>query len=515
MAAAEPAAATLPKPGRLAWNTPAGFAVLVAAYGLVHLALRLALSSTLTIDDSREAVLAQTLDWGYQPRQPPLYNWLVWVAFQVVGPGVLGLTLVKYAVLGAAYGFVYGSARRILADGRLPALAAFSLLLMVPIGWVVHESLTHSITVLAAAAATFYTLLRLETRGSHGAYVAFGLAVAAGLLSKFSYALFAGALLLAALTVPAYRARLLHPRVGLAALAAALAVLPFAVWFYDHQFSLTRIYAEEVDPGEPEPYLLGVLSAVYYLARVSAYYLTPAWLFLLALFPAAWRAAGAARPPAPAERLLARFFLAEGSLVLAGALFAGVTYLKFRWMMPAFFLFPLYLFARVDRRPLDAGRLRWYARVLVLTAAVAAAAFVVNIWRGDRLGRPSHLNAPYDALAAQVAAAGFTRGTIAGGEGSAAGNLRLSFPRARVLRIANPDYVPPDPAGGGQCLIVWEKERSETVPTEVARWLEAALGVRLPPDLPVRTVELPYHFSRDHRLRTRFVLLPQGLGRCQ
>ncbi|HEY6416684.1 MAG TPA: glycosyltransferase family 39 protein, partial [Acidimicrobiales bacterium] len=198
MAAAEPAAATLRQSGRVAWSTPAGFAVLVAAYGLLHLALRLALSTTLTIDDSREAVLAQTLEWGYQPRQPPLYNWLVWAAFQVAGPGVFALTLVKYVVLGAAYAFVYASGRRFLADGRLPALAAFSLLLMVPIGWVVHESLTHSVTVLAAAAATFYALLRLEASGSRGAYAAFGLAIAAGLLSKFSFALFAGALLLAA-----------------------------------------------------------------------------------------------------------------------------------------------------------------------------------------------------------------------------------------------------------------------------------------------------------------------------
>src|SRR5262245_53721497 len=133
MAAAEPAAASLPKPGRLPWSAPAGFVVLVVLYGLVHIALRLGLSTTLTIDDSREAVLAQTLEWGYQPRQPPLYNWLVWAAFQVMGPGVFGLTLVKYAVLGVAYGFVYASGRRILTDGRLPALAAFSLLLMVPI----------------------------------------------------------------------------------------------------------------------------------------------------------------------------------------------------------------------------------------------------------------------------------------------------------------------------------------------------------------------------------------------
>ena len=51
---------------------------LLLAWAAGHALLRLFLSSTLTADDAREAVLAQTLQWGYQARQPPLYNWLVW-----------------------------------------------------------------------------------------------------------------------------------------------------------------------------------------------------------------------------------------------------------------------------------------------------------------------------------------------------------------------------------------------------------------------------------------------------
>ena len=501
------------------WCRPAGFGALLVAYAVVHVILRVWLSTALTIDDSREAMLAQTLEWGYQPRQPPLYNWLVWAAFRVVGVGVLGLTLVKYAVLALAYAFLYASGRRILADGRLPALAALSLLLMVPITWVVHEALTHSVAVLAAAAATFYTLLRVEASGSRRAYAALGAAVAAGLLSKFSFGLFAGALLIAALTVDRFRARLLHPRVLLAVGTTALVALPFALWFYRHEFSLTRIYAEEVDPGQPEPWLRGVASALYYTVRVSLYYLTPVWLVLLALFPRAWRRAGTDGAPPPAgERLLARFFLAELGIVLAGALFAGLTYLKFRWMMPALFLFPLYVFCRVDRRPVDGARLRGYGRVLLVTEAIVLLAFVGNVYRGDALGKPSHLNAPYDALAAQLAAAGFTHGTLAGGEGPVAGpvagNLRLWFPRARVVRIANPDYVPPG-GGDGQCLIVWEKERSDTVPAEVREWLAAALGATVPPEVPGRSLEALYHHATGQVLRVRYLLLPQGTGRCR
>ncbi len=498
----------------VAWWQPAGFTALVLAYGLVHLVLRLALSTALTIDDSREAMFAQTLEWGYQARQPPLYNWLVWGAVRLFGVGVLALTVVKYAVLGAAYLFVYGSARRVLREPRLAALAACSLLLMVPLSWVVHETLTHSLVVLAAAAATFYALLRVEASGSRAAYAALGLTLALGFLSKFSFALFAGALLLAALTVDRFRARILHPRILWTAAIAVLLLLPFGLWFYQHDFSLGRLYREEVDPGEPDPWLPGVASALYYMARMTFYYLTPLWIVFLVLFPEAWRSKGADADAVPAHRLLERFFLAELGILLAGALLGGLAYLKFRWLMPAYFLFPLYFLSRLDVRAVGEARIRRFAAILLTAELVVVAAFVASIVRGDWLGRASHLNAPYRALGDQIAAAGFTGGTIAAGEGALAGNLKLRFPASRVIGIATRDYVPAR-RGDGQCLVVWEKERSETVPPELREWLAAVLGAPLPGDAPVRVAEARYDFARRQVHRVRYVLLPGGAGRCR
>ena len=68
-----------PDRSRWAWLwEPRGTLALLLAWAGFHVLLRLALSSTLTADDAREAVLAQSLQWGYQARQPPLYNWLAW-----------------------------------------------------------------------------------------------------------------------------------------------------------------------------------------------------------------------------------------------------------------------------------------------------------------------------------------------------------------------------------------------------------------------------------------------------
>ena len=92
---------TTPAPAaasRWAWLwEPRGVLALLLGWAAFHVLLRLALSPTLTADDAREAVLAQSLQWGYQARQPPLYNWLAWAAFRVLGPGLLALTLLKYA----------------------------------------------------------------------------------------------------------------------------------------------------------------------------------------------------------------------------------------------------------------------------------------------------------------------------------------------------------------------------------------------------------------------------------
>src|SRR5215471_8771551 len=67
-----------PDHGRWTWLArPGGTLALILLWAGLHTLLRLSLSSTLTTDDAREAVLAQSLRWGYQERQPPFYNWLV------------------------------------------------------------------------------------------------------------------------------------------------------------------------------------------------------------------------------------------------------------------------------------------------------------------------------------------------------------------------------------------------------------------------------------------------------
>jgi 4-amino-4-deoxy-L-arabinose transferase-like glycosyltransferase len=499
-----------PPPRReLAGASPGRFLALLGLYLALHVGLRLALSSVVAIDDAREALFSQTLQAGYLPRQPPLYNWLAWAGVRVLGVHAAALIVCRYLTLGLAYLFLYLGAVRVLGSRHLAMLAALSLLLMGPFNWDVHEELTHSLAALAAAAATFYALLRVERSGHPGDYVGLGVAVAAGFLAKFSYGFFAASLLVAALATPAYRRRILTPRAAPALATVVVLCLPYVLWFAHRELSLVRMFAEEVRPESAVGYARGVARGLVHLGRMLAIYLMP----FVVVFPAVfWRArprdAGAGDP---ARRLLGTLLLVELALVLTGILTGSLTFLKFRWLMPAFCLVPLLAFAWIDQTRLDRGMTRRYAVALGVAEAVVVVGLILNVVRGDAFGPPTRLNAPYDRVAEALAAAGFSDGTIAAGDGPLAGNLRLRFPAARVIRLTNPDYLPPR-AGAGQCLVVWEDGLGD--PAALLGWIRARLGTDVDGEA-VRAVSVPYHHARALRLRVVYVLLPAGRGDCR
>src|SRR5262249_54629381 len=255
---------------------------------------------------------------------------------------VLSLTIVKYALLGVAYAFVYASARRLLPTPRLAALATGSLLLVFPVSWTFHDGLTHSAAVLAAGAATLHALLRLGDEDGLGACLGLGVAAGLGLLSKYTYVVLAAALALAALTEPRYRRRLRDPRILWTVGLAALMVLPTLAWFWRHGGDLAQLYADEVRIERGDTYLGEMVSGFYYIARIALYSLGPLVLTLALVFPGFVRAAsrlaaGRGSRPAPASgepddpaqaggRLLGRFLVAVFLLLVLAALASQLAY---------------------------------------------------------------------------------------------------------------------------------------------------------------------------------------------
>ncbi|MEJ0068754.1 MAG: hypothetical protein WDO24_08550 [Pseudomonadota bacterium] len=88
-------------------TTPLGFWILLAAYLVVHAVLRLWASPNIGTDEVEQALFAQTWAWGYNPRQPPLFTWLLLGAYRIFGPDVAAHVMLKYAALGIMYGCAY------------------------------------------------------------------------------------------------------------------------------------------------------------------------------------------------------------------------------------------------------------------------------------------------------------------------------------------------------------------------------------------------------------------------
>src|SRR4051794_714156 len=151
---------------------------------VLHLALAIAHAGTFMPDDADLAIFSQSLAWGYH-EQPPLYPWLTWLFFNLLGVNAFALGLLKTLILGAIYVSLYGSARQLLGDERRAALAAFSPLLIPTFAWHSFFYLTYTNLACVAAAATFYVLLRLQRDGGWLNYLSLGAVVGLGTLSKY------------------------------------------------------------------------------------------------------------------------------------------------------------------------------------------------------------------------------------------------------------------------------------------------------------------------------------------
>src|SRR5262249_13183646 len=156
-----------------------------------------------------------------------------WSFVRLLGLSVFTIALVRLLTLGVVCMLLYAAARQVLgcgagfqpadSSGRLETcptaaarqvlrrqdravLAALSPLLIPAIAWNSVNYLTHTLLLCALCLATVCCVLRLSQarrlcygRRGWGGYALLGVCVGMGVLSKYNYAVFAAALLLAAL----------------------------------------------------------------------------------------------------------------------------------------------------------------------------------------------------------------------------------------------------------------------------------------------------------------------------
>jgi lipopolysaccharide core galacturonosyltransferase RgtB len=473
-------------------SSPRKFFLLLAVYFAAQVCLRLVTSNTTDLDESEQLLTTQQLQWGYGP-QPPLYTWLQFPFVQLFGLNILSLALFKNLLLFGIYVLTYLNARFITRDHLRSVVAAVSLLFMPQIAWESQRDLTHSVLVTFFAAATFYVFLKLTQSRQLRWYVAFGICIALGLLSKYSFAVFLAGLMLGALTIPSLRPVILNPGILLSLLIGMALITPHVVWAREHVEWVTST-VRKLGMHAERPWLKIVFPGTgHLLLAIVSHVGVP-----LAIYAAiCWRHRSGAVPAALGDtaRVIGRALAVMFVLLLAGIFCFKVTGFKDRWMLPLCVWLPILLVAGLAPR-LDSTRMTWLIGIAGGAAAIILILIPTRVRFAEQFRVKQVLNAPYEELATEIRHGTVPNGCLVVNDNWVGGNLKLRFPDRWVLssRLWLRHQVTP----GDDCLLIWDATERASPPVRLLNFTREFAEVDLS---SIRYVEAPLKFYQTNRMR--------------
>lgn len=497
-------------------------AVAVAGlYCLAFAALRLWLSPTIGVDDVEQVLVTQDFRLGYQPKQPPMFSWLLGLAGLALGPGLAALVVTKYALLFGSFVFYHGAAMRLLEGRWTPLLATASLTLFYVFGYVAHTGFTHTVTLLFFTTLSFRLLLELCDRPATWRYVAFGAAVGCGLLTKYNFLGAAVVFLLAAALDPGRRRAALDRRMALALLVAGLVFLPYGLWLLGRGAEVAALYAHFIQGGAVEGPVEKRVNGLGLLLKAMVEFLLPFAVLVPAIYHEAFRRRGwrQALRAAPEARFLLALHAAALIVPAAMVLVNGTRFIE-RYMVPYLLYAPVLVLALVEAKQ-RAGYLHaaWLARRQRVHAAVAAglvvlvaAALAIHALRPPPGCGRCRLQKPFAGLAEALAGV-VPAGTLIGGDEFVAGNLAPTL-GLRTYSAAY-GYVPPaQDRPDGACLLVWDAAEGAGVPERLRQYAAAVRGGDWPEPVAASSVAVPYPTAPEVLHEWRYAVLPAA-GDCR
>ncbi|CFX45939.1 putative Membrane protein [Candidatus Filomicrobium marinum] len=420
------------------------FAVLT--YSFLHVGFRLLASNVLGEDDVVDNILVQNLQAGYDafPRQPPLYDWVLWGVQQVMGPHIESFLLIKYTALIATAGFLYLSALRVFKDRLFAILTVESLALIYQISWRFHEGFTHEVGAMVAVTATLWVFLRIAEDGGIGNFILLGVIAGLGFLTEPAYTVFLASLCLAASLQPGLRRRLFRAPLLLSLVIAVAIASPYLWWLLSDPRRLR--WLTNADPYNWKYALDGFVDAL----RGPLAYLSPLIIILPLIFPrylpTAWVDLGRAptkSDPPDLEQWILHTALVAYALSIVGALAFAIHGLAVHVLMPLYITSTIWLFGvarRASGTPLHVKR---FTRLAILIAVIAFVARMANMFILDPVCKTCRWGIPYSTLAQSMQDRGFDpKGTIISIDDELAGNLRSQFPEAMIVTRRYPTFTP-------------------------------------------------------------------------
>ena len=462
------------------WLLPA-----ITAFLLFNAASQWLVSGTADQDQAEQLLLAQTWALGYGA-QPPLYTYLVKLLLPVTGVGLWPLLLLKVVLLGLLVLALVriGEALALRRDQQLLALSGLALIPQFM--WEAQRDLTHSVLATTVAAFTLLQVLRLARRPKPAGFIVLGALVAAGVLSKYSFVVFAASLLFTALTIPDLRRTLLRPALALSGITALLLLAPHLAWMLSHSDQAIRGLEKTRSLGPLNP--AGAIAGITSAAKAGIAFLTPFWLVALAvLWPDRRRLHRADPGQQPGQALLQRLPLVLTAVMLVFVLVTGATRIKDRWFQCLLFYAPLTVATLAP--PQSPRRLQAMVGAGATAAAAAALLLPGRTLLAGVTGKSSRPNYPLPQLVASLEARHGRPDRILASGGPIGGSARLVFPSVPVYTPRSLERGDVQAVAAGEMVLVLLDRDDD--PAELSALARQVLGGDFDPDqLPGRLVEL-------------------------
>jgi len=300
---------------------------------LMLLMMRLFLRSPLLeLDEAEQVVMAQSLHVGYA-NQPPLYSWLQYLVFQLMGVSLFSVALLKSLLLTGCAWLYFKISRLHCATPTHALCAALSWALIPAISLDLIKDNTHSVMALLMACMTWYVFVGCRHLGRVKRCVLFAGVIGGGFLSKFNYFLFLLPLLFCywRLITPKERRVLV-----ISLLLAVVIASPYWYWLLNH--AEIGLHAASKLVPQNKTHWRGLIN----LMKSLIFFLAPL-ISLFFFFPISpFR-----QSKSIANRLLDHYHFAALLFLFLVAIIAGFRDFETRWLIPVFFLAPLLVFSRV------------------------------------------------------------------------------------------------------------------------------------------------------------------------
>ena len=490
-------------------------------YFAAQVLIRVVTSAALEMDEAEQVFLTQWFLFGYSPKpplnpKPPLYTWLQLAFFQIFGVSVFALSFLKNLLLFLTFVFVFLSARLLTGNVRLAVLTTLSLFLFPQIAWESQRDLTHSVLAMMLGAATLLGALYVSRARTLSSYILFGGLLGLGTMSKYTFLIFASALLLGLLLTPDTRAMILDRRILATLAVSVLVTLPHLLWWWSHVQEASSYIGRLPQAGDTTR-----LQAVGAFLRAIASFLAIPCLAYVLLFPSGFR------PSRWVRATRGQLGLLDRVLVLVLAIFGAIAVLLVlgrvnqRWLQPLLWFFPIAFFAHLPPEAVSERAWRWCVRGAVAVAAIILVASPVRVVGLSLIDRytpfaetaeyrffryPARFNYPFEAIAEEVRKHGFDKGVIVAETGVLAGNMRLQFPDSLVAAPRRMPVDVRDEVLGKPVVAIWDASRVEQMPDQIRRFLDGTIHVEPGGELVIYR-EYPYKYSAARVARIGLVFL--------